>query len=350
MAEYQNISSSLSIGTDPDAGVLPWEVADYAPLDRVSNVASGAPTAFSDNFFSPIPPSPINNMSSYSQLYGGNPLPSQSYDSSYSSFQQTENVRYTPSSLEWGPQGVDFVKLYKFIVPKGKLPYLELLDKWTPTYQTPVRVYLDEPKQKGQFPCQYPGTCNSKQTVFSRPADLERHYKNVHATEKDSFPCDYPKCPRSQDPFHRKDYYRDHLRDLHKEDIGSAKTRRSSKDKRTWQQAQKIWLSERNISLKYWRCAKCLVRNPVKQGWDCSSCKTPCEEERVRIRQARGATMVDATRYAAPYCGTCSDTGYVDKSGAYELCPVCQPTTFDSGNIAGLPEMYSFEEPVDEDG
>jgi hypothetical protein len=122
------------------------------------------------------------------------------------------------------------------------------------------------------------------------------------------------------------------------------------KDKHKWQKAQKIWLSERNISLKYWRCPKCLVRNHVEQGWDCSSCKSPCEEERVRIRQARGATMVDTTRYAYPYCGTCSGTGYVENSGAYELCPVCQPPIFDSGSIAGLPEMYSFEEPVEEDG
>ena len=115
-------------------------------LDRVSNTSTDSQSFSDDNCFSPIPPSPITDMSSYSQLYGGNPLPSQQYDSSYSSFQQTEDVRYTPSSLEWGPQAADFVKLYKFIVLKGKLPYLELLEKWTPTYQTPRRVYLDDSK------------------------------------------------------------------------------------------------------------------------------------------------------------------------------------------------------------
>jgi hypothetical protein len=140
MADFQNRPSSFSIGTgiDPNAGVLQ------------KGAASGAPTISNPNYVSPVPQSPpINNISSYSQLYGGNALPSQPYHSFHSSFQQAEpeNVRYTPSSLEWGPRGADFVKLYKFIVPKGNLPYLELLDKWTATYQTPSRVYLDEPRQ-----------------------------------------------------------------------------------------------------------------------------------------------------------------------------------------------------------
>jgi hypothetical protein len=71
----------------------------------------------------------------------------------------------------------------------------------------------------------YPWGCLGKQTIFSRPADLERHYKNVHAPqdEKDRFPCGYPKCKRATSTFTRKDHYRDHLRDSHKEDIVLAK-------------------------------------------------------------------------------------------------------------------------------
>jgi hypothetical protein len=139
MADYQNILSSLSIGTDPDAVVLQ------------KGAACGPSTVSNDSYFSPIPPSPINDTyssSPYSQFYGGNPLPSLPYDFSYSSSQQVEleNVRDTPRSLEWGHQADDFLKLYKFVVPNGKLPYLELLDKWTPTYQTPRKVYLDDPK------------------------------------------------------------------------------------------------------------------------------------------------------------------------------------------------------------
>jgi hypothetical protein len=63
--------------------------------------------------------------------------------------------------------------------------------------------------------------------------------------------------------------------------------------------------------------------------------------------------MVDTTRYAAPWCGTCNDSMYVDYGdGGYELCPVCQPmeTPFDSGNIAGPPEVDRYEEPEDEGG
>jgi hypothetical protein len=65
--------------------------------------------------------------------------------SSYGDFQQPEAVRHTPSSLGWS-QATELVKLYKFILPKGKLPYFELLEKFTPTYETSDRVYLDESK------------------------------------------------------------------------------------------------------------------------------------------------------------------------------------------------------------
>ncbi|KAE9378203.1 hypothetical protein N431DRAFT_174978 [Stipitochalara longipes BDJ] len=314
-------------------------------LDRVSNTSTDSqsqPSFSDDHCFPPNTPSPISNMSSYPLFYGSNPVPSQQYDSSYGSFQQTEVERHTPTSLNWGLKSADFVKLYKFIVPKGKLPYLELLENWTPTYQTPYKVYLDEQIgfKKSQFPCQFPGTCNGKQNVFSRPADLERHYKNVHASNKDAFPCDYAKCPRSQDPFTRKDHYRDHLRDFHKEDIGAAKGEKLSgeRNKQKWQKAQKIWLAERNISHRYWRCAKCLVKNYViQQGFECSSCKNLCEEDRANVRRKLASerqtpedpseiTIADTTQYAAPYCGTCNDSTYLDNgNGAYVPCHVCQP-------------------------
>jgi hypothetical protein len=198
--------------------------------------------------------------------------------------------------------------------------------------------------KKNEFPCQYPGPCNGKQNIFGRPADLERHYKNVHADEKDKFPCDYAKCPRSQDPFSRKDHYRDHLRDFHKEDIGCAKGEKSSrdKDKREWQKAQKAWLAERVISYKHWRCVRCLVKNYVAEaGWDCSSCKNPCEEDRIRTRQRFAperqtpedpteVTMVDGYTATAPYrtCGTCNGGSWIsDGYGAFVTCPSCHPTT-----------------------
>jgi hypothetical protein len=62
-------------------------------------------------------------------------------------FPQTENVRHTLSSLGWvhGTK-TELLKLYAFVVLRGKEPYFELLERWTPTYETPLRVYLDESK------------------------------------------------------------------------------------------------------------------------------------------------------------------------------------------------------------
>jgi hypothetical protein len=140
--------------------------------------------------------------------------------------------------------------------------------------------------EKKRYPCQYPGTCKA---TFGRPADLGRHYMWVHAAanRKDSFPCDYAKCPRSRSnaSFTRKDHYRDHLRDFHKEDIGCAKGQNKGKDRRQWEAKQKRWLEERNISHQHWRCACCLVKNYFYQvGWECSSCGRTCEGERISAR------------------------------------------------------------------
>jgi hypothetical protein len=78
--------------------------------------------------------------------YANNPLAAQQYDSSLTGhYSQSENVRYTPSSLGW-THGTELLRLYTFVVPKGLEPYLDLLQDWTPTYETPFRVYLDHPK------------------------------------------------------------------------------------------------------------------------------------------------------------------------------------------------------------
>jgi hypothetical protein len=140
--------------------------------------------------------------------------------------------------------------------------------------------------EKNHYPCQYPGTCNAK-PPFRRPADLNRHYMRLHAHPdyRDSFPCDYEKCPRSKDPFTRKDFYRDHLRDFHKEYIGCAK-RQNKEDKRQWVAKQKRWLEERKVSPHYWRCTGCLVKNCIHQvGWECSPCRKPCEDGRIKARE-----------------------------------------------------------------
>jgi hypothetical protein len=55
----------------------------------------------------------------------------------------SETIRYTPRTLGW-THGTELLKLYSFVVPKGKEPYFEL-QGWTPTTETPSKVYLDTP-------------------------------------------------------------------------------------------------------------------------------------------------------------------------------------------------------------
>lgn len=256
----------------------------------------------------PSPTTPTGNMhfGGYSTVakteYGSSSLtPSPWGDSQFTAFDQPESMgwtsgtldlpdtmRWTPKTLGWTPNS-DLLNLYKFVVRNSKEPFFQLMDQWTPTKETPMKVYLDNPKEtkKGEFPCLYPWGCKAgKQDIFNRPADLERHYKNVHAPEeeKDQFPCDYTKCERAEKPFSRKDHYRDHLRDFHKEDIGSAKGEKKMDEKKRLA-AQKSWRAERRISPRHWRCAKCLVKYYVDyNGWECEPCKTTCEQER---REAR---------------------------------------------------------------
>jgi hypothetical protein len=114
------------------------------------------------------------------------------------------------------------------------------------------------------------------------------------------------------------------------QDIGCAKG--GPKDEQKWQQAQKKWLAERAISSKHWRCSWCLVKNYVAEvGWECSSCKTPCEEDRSRIRleadQPADVIMQDSkvAGLNGYYCSTCNGSPWVEDGwgAASVACPIC---------------------------
>lgn len=61
-------------------------------------------------------------------------------------------------------------------------------------------------------------------------------------------------------PFLRKDHYKAHLRDIHKE----ALWKRSPKE-------DKNWLDGKIFNKDWWRCPKCLGRVYLKKsGWSCS--------------------------------------------------------------------------------
>lgn len=138
------------------------------------------------------------------------------------------------------------------------------------------------------YHCTYPA-CETKggPPKFTRAADLERHYVHFHGGHQ--FPCAYKKCARSTKPFSRKDHYRDHLRDYHKEDVGTSK--------KTYADLPLTdYMGKFQINPKYWRCTKCLVNVHVaNHGWQCPDCGCECgiNQKKARtIEPERGADDV----------------------------------------------------------
>jgi hypothetical protein len=232
--------------------------------------------------------------------------------------------------------------------------------------------------KKNEFPCLYPG-CDEK--IFKRPADLERHHRNVHGEpdQKENFLCDYPPC-RARGAFNRKDHFRDHLRDYHKEDIGSMKReKRGGKreiDEEMWVKLQAAWIKERKIVASWWRCPKCLHRVYIAESrYICQSCNHPCDGERTaRIEDFRARTTRSRDTYDAPatasngatledvqygynsstlalpttmYLETCMDCngiGYIvspGSAGGWVACPACQPA---------VEEQYKVDTPWEDGG
>jgi hypothetical protein len=128
-----------------------------------------------------------------------------------------------------------------------------------------------------KFPCLMP-SCNKQ---FNRAADLDRHMKFIHckATVR-AMLCDYRRCPRHKNPFHRADHFRDHLRDQHKEDL-LKRGETTSPDAKWWRER-----APGAVYGGWWRCSKCFVRVAVeKDGWQCGSCGNYCEGERQGTRK-----------------------------------------------------------------
>ena len=105
--------------------------------------------------------------------------------------------------------------------------------------------------------------------------------------------CKYPRCNKSNDyePFSRKDHLRDHLRDIHKEDLisdSNVKKRQIGKKSRK-EKAELVyeaWWAERKVSTRWWRCIKCLSTVYVETNrWECPGCGAECNEERIIWRE-----------------------------------------------------------------
>jgi len=170
--------------------------------------------------------------------------------------------------------------------------------------------------------------------AFGRSADLLRHYAHVHAHKQDEILCDYNHCTRAKDPFTRKDHYRDHLRDYHKEDMP-----RPDKGKKIPKK------EERRINPKWWRCSKCLQRKYIKEhGWKC--CGFECEEERQRARTGMEAKSeqdysmkieVDTSREPFPSCNFCNGQGQTWNG---TICTACSPSQVPVYGAQYAPSSY----------
>lgn len=144
--------------------------------------------------------------------------------------------------------------------------------------QSSPQAYATPPQNTRDYPliCLSPN-CNAR--PFRRRADLERHYRHRHfpATTLNSYPCDYPRCTRSQDPFHRRDHFRDHLREFHREDIEKRGVIVGAE-----------WYEGRNTARGWWRCGKCLQRVSVDRcGFECPRCKSACCARRQEVRRRK---------------------------------------------------------------
>ncbi|KAH7325795.1 hypothetical protein B0I35DRAFT_474530 [Stachybotrys elegans] len=179
------------------------------------------------------------------------------------------DLTYQPATypdLHPGTEGQSRAVLYSRLSPT--------LDSMAPRRMPDDQVEINSTREDIPLVCLYPG-CNARPR---RRADLDRHYKNVHrSNSKEVFTCDYGRCPRSNQPFNRRDHFRDHLRDFHKEDI----EKRGSNGTGTVSSTSSV-TANRN----WWRCSKCLHRVQISvDGFSCPDCKAQCEPSRMARRQ-----------------------------------------------------------------
>lgn len=228
----------------------------------------------------------------------------------------------------------------------------------------------------------YPKKNSTCPNQFKRPADLERHYRHVHkvkpvasregsaspsatplspfddtgnyrakAKEEEIYICDRGGCSRNaSNPLERKDHFRDHLREFHKEDVGREKWKKDETDE-VRREKQMAWEDGRVINPGRWRCIKCLTNNKVsRDGWVCGGvgCKGVCEDKRREVREK----MVEVKRSdmgllmgVGGVCNTCAGNGmYYDQD-----CPDCmrgdgQGMVYDEPFFATAMHSYDGDE------
>jgi hypothetical protein len=144
------------------------QYGDNSMTRNNSNISdiSGVSLSSSNHTYAstPSPTTPTANLhfGGYSTItkteYGSSSFTPNQWDSQLTTFDQPDSTRWTPSTLDqpdsmrWTPSTLgwlpnsELLKLYKFVVRNSKEPYFQLMDPWTPTQQTPRKVYLDNPE------------------------------------------------------------------------------------------------------------------------------------------------------------------------------------------------------------
>lgn len=199
----------------------------------------------------------------------------------------------------------------------------------SPTYSQTFDLrspHLTPSSEKGRLvhKCYVP-KCKSK--PVRRPFDLERHFTTVHGRGRaERHFCDYQKC-KHKEAFDRKDHCREHYREYHREDLVKNKQKDAAQ-----------WLEDRNVVSSWWRCSKCLKRNPTDRGWECGGgCNHTCEKVRIAAREskmkaAESKTKAESQTPAVPQlfiqgCGQCENGWFPDEENPHNwvACLVCSP-------------------------
>ncbi|KAM0332044.1 hypothetical protein ACHAQA_002313 [Verticillium albo-atrum] len=120
-------------------------------------------------------------------------------------------------------------------------------------------------------------TASTAATASPPPQDSGTNGKDVKDKEKEAstFYCDYAACPRRTEGFSRKDRFRTHLQETHKEDVNKKGAK-----------IEDSWLDGRKMSNKWWRCTRCLDRIKIDEhGWECPKDNVKCEKRRREYRE-----------------------------------------------------------------
>ncbi|KAK8116232.1 egg shell [Apiospora sp. TS-2023a] len=245
------------------------------PMSRGDSSKSYHSTSSSSsNPYPEVPPNPLSEEMSYHDDNGGYNGYSHSYPSGNL---KNEDDRWYESQDAFVPD--DSQLYYDYRSPENvqqnytSSPTTSLPPAASPPEDMIPRTEPTSASQPEGHQCLYP-QCESK--PFKRKADLDRHWEHVHlpSDQKVSYYCDYSKCSRHTEPFHRMDHCRDHLREYHKEDL----VRKNGKE-------DDEWYHNRKVSSKWFRCTKCLHRNQIKDsGWTCPNCNTSCDKRRQKLR------------------------------------------------------------------